>query len=162
MDNRVLFGIMVLIFNNCGVPCFMQGYTRTGVKRIVLGFLTVGVIGVINWVKGIFMGIDILTMSDEEYQSKKGTFIEGVPGVEELAAPAQVQTAVPTAVQTPAPAVVQTAVPTAVQTPAPAAVQTPTPATQQTAAPVKAFCGGCGNKISAGDVFCPYCGKKNG
>ena len=162
MDNRVLFGIMVLIFNNCGVPCFMQGYTRTGIKRIVLGCLTLGVIGVINWVKGIFMGIDILTMSDAEYQSKKGTFINGVPGVEELAAPAQVQTAIPTAVQTPEPAVVQTAVPTAVQTPAPAVVQTPTPATQQTAAPVKAFCGGCGNRLSASDIFCPFCGKKIG
>ena len=31
MDNRVLFGIMTLIFNSVGVPCFMAGKTKTGV-----------------------------------------------------------------------------------------------------------------------------------
>lgn len=79
MDNRVLFGIMCIIFNSVGVPCFMQGKAGTGVKRIILGIVTCGVIGIINTVKGIILGIQILNMSDEEYAEKKGTFDSGVP-----------------------------------------------------------------------------------
>lgn len=79
MDNRVLFGIMCIIFNSVGVPCFMQGKAGTGVKRIILGVVTCGVIGIINTVKGIILGIQILNMSDEEYAEKKGTFDSGIP-----------------------------------------------------------------------------------
>ena len=45
MDNRILFGIMTIIFNSVGVPCFMAGKTKTGVLRIVLAVVTCGVIG---------------------------------------------------------------------------------------------------------------------
>ncbi|MBR2447470.1 MAG: hypothetical protein IKK71_00905 [Clostridia bacterium] len=79
MDNKVLFGIMCIIFNSYGVPCFMQGQVRTGVMRIVLGVVSCGVIGIINVVKGIILGIQILKMSDEEYAAKKGTFTSGIP-----------------------------------------------------------------------------------
>jgi TM2 domain-containing membrane protein YozV len=79
MDNKVLFGIMCIIFNSYGVPCFMQGQVKTGVMRIVLGVVTCGVIGIINVVKGIILGIQILKMSDEEYAAKKGTFTSGIP-----------------------------------------------------------------------------------
>lgn len=82
MDNRILFGIMTLIFNCYGVPCFMQGKAGTGVKRIVFGILTCGVIALINAIKGIILGIQILKMSDEEYQQKKGTFDSGVPAAQ--------------------------------------------------------------------------------
>ena len=37
MDNKILFGIMCIVFNSYGVPCFMQGQVNTGVMRIVLG-----------------------------------------------------------------------------------------------------------------------------
>jgi hypothetical protein len=47
--------------------------------RIVLGVVTCGVIGIINVVKGIILGIQILKMSDEEYAAKKGTFTSGIP-----------------------------------------------------------------------------------
>ncbi len=79
MDNKVLFGIMCIIFNSYGVPCFMQGQVKTGVMRIVLGVGSCGVIGIINVVKGIILGIQILKMSDEEYAAKKGTFTSGIP-----------------------------------------------------------------------------------
>ncbi len=79
MDNKVLFGIMCIIFNSYGVPCFMQGQVKTGVMRIVLGVVTCGVIGIINVVKGIILGIQILKMTDEEYAAKKGTFTSGIP-----------------------------------------------------------------------------------
>lgn len=79
MDNRVLFGVMCILFNQIGVPCFMQGDTSKGIKRIVFGILTCGIIAVINVIKGIILGIEILKMTDEEYAAKKGTFDSGIP-----------------------------------------------------------------------------------
>jgi len=79
MNNRVLFGIMMIIFNSYGVPSFMQGQVKTGILRIVLACVTCGIIGIINFIKGIILGIQILNMSDEEYAQKKGTFDTGIP-----------------------------------------------------------------------------------
>ena len=79
MDNRILYGIMVLIFNCVGVPCFMRGEASVGVKRIIFGVISFGVIMVINEIKGIILGIKILTMSDEEFNEKKYTLDSGVP-----------------------------------------------------------------------------------
>ncbi len=79
MDNRILYGIMTIIFNSVGVPCFMQGKVKAGVLRIVLAVITFGVIGLINEIMGIIQGIQILCMSDEEYAEKKETLLKGVP-----------------------------------------------------------------------------------
>ena len=80
MDNKVLFGVMTIIFNSIGVPCFMQGKTKAGVLRIVLGIVTCGVISIINEIMGIIQGIKILCMSDEEYAAAdKATLLMGVP-----------------------------------------------------------------------------------
>lgn len=80
MDNRIVFGIMTLIFNSLGVPCFMAGKTKAGVLRIVLGCVTFGIIAFINEILGIIQGIKILTMSDEEYaEIDKETLFVGVP-----------------------------------------------------------------------------------
>ena len=69
----------MLFFHARGVPCFMQGQVKTGILRIVLGVVTCGVIGVINVIKGIILGIQVLNMSDEEYEAKKGTITSGIP-----------------------------------------------------------------------------------
>ena len=79
MDNRILFGILTLVLNSYGVPCFIQGDVAKGIKRIIFAVITCGVIGIINFIKGIFLGIQILQMSDEEYAEKKGTFDSGIP-----------------------------------------------------------------------------------
>ncbi len=79
MDNRVLFAIMCILFNGYGVPCFMQGDSSKGIKRIIFGIISCGVIAIINEIKGIILGIEILKMSDEEYAAKKGTFDSGIP-----------------------------------------------------------------------------------
>ena len=80
MDNKILFGIMTIIFNAIGVPCFMVGKTAAGVLRIVLSIITFGVIGVINEIFGIIQGIKILCMSDEEFAAAdKATLLAGVP-----------------------------------------------------------------------------------
>ena len=78
MNNKVLFGIMCIIFNSYGVPCFMQGNTKTGILRIVLNFLC-GIPGIINAVMGIILGIKILKMTDEEFEAAKGTLSAGIP-----------------------------------------------------------------------------------
>lgn len=79
MDNKTLFGIMMILFNSYGIPSFMQGQVKTGILRIVLAIVTCGIIGIINVIKGIILGIQILKMSDEEYAAKKGTFDTGIP-----------------------------------------------------------------------------------
>lgn len=80
MDNKILFGIMTIIFNSYGVPCFMQGKVKAGILRIVLACVTFGVIGVINTVFGIIQGIKILCMSDEEFAAADpASLLSGVP-----------------------------------------------------------------------------------
>lgn len=79
MDNRIVFGIMTIIFNSVGVPCFMAGKVKTGILRIVLGMVTFGVISLINEIMGIILGIKILCMSDEEFEANKETLFMGVP-----------------------------------------------------------------------------------
>lgn len=79
MDNKTLFGIMMILFNSYGIPSFMQGQVKTGILRIVLGVVTCGIVAIINMIKGIILGIQILKMSDEEYAAKKGTFDTGIP-----------------------------------------------------------------------------------
>ena len=79
MNNKIVFGIMCIIFNSYGVPCFMQGRIKTGVLRIVLAYVTCGIIGIINLIKGIILGIQVLNMSDEEFEEKKYTLASGIP-----------------------------------------------------------------------------------
>ena len=79
MDNKVLFGIMTIIFNCVGVPCFMQGNVKAGILRIVFGVISCGIIAIINVIKGIILGIKVLKMSDEEYAAQKADLASGIP-----------------------------------------------------------------------------------
>lgn len=80
MENKILFGIMTIIFNAIGVPCFMLGKTKAGIIRIVLYFVTFGIVGLINEIMGIIKGVQILCMSDAEYEAcDKTTLLMGVP-----------------------------------------------------------------------------------
>ncbi len=76
--DKTVFAILTLLFNAIGVPCFIQGYTKTGIIRIVLYVVTCGIIGLINAIMGIILAIDLFKMSDEEYQEKFGTFDKGI------------------------------------------------------------------------------------
>ncbi len=79
MDNRIAFGIICILLNGIGVPCFLQGNTNVGVKRIIFGVITCGIIMLINEIKGIFLGIEVLKMTDEEFAEKKNTLSSGIP-----------------------------------------------------------------------------------
>lgn len=89
MENRILFGVMTIIFNSIGVPCFMAGKVKMGVWRIILGVVTCGIISLINEIMGIIMGIKILCMSDEEFAAKKDEMFMGVPAVKAAAPEAE-------------------------------------------------------------------------
>ena len=80
MENKLVFGILTIALNGVGVPCFMQGQIKAGVLRIILAAVTFGVIGIINTVKGILLGIQILKMTDEEYEAARKEYItSGIP-----------------------------------------------------------------------------------
>lgn len=79
MNNRILFGVMTLIFNCYGIPCFMQGRTKTGILRIVLGIVTFGILAFVNEIFGIIEGIKILRMTDEEFEACKYELGKGIP-----------------------------------------------------------------------------------
>ena len=79
MNNRVLFGIMCILFNGIGVPCFMQGNKQVGIKRIIFCVITLGILGVVNSIMGIILGINVLKMTDEEFESVKDTLSKGIP-----------------------------------------------------------------------------------
>ena len=79
MENKILFGIMTIIFNSLGVPCFMAGKTKAGILRIVFGIISCGIIEIINVIMGIILGIKILCMSEEEFAEKKETLFSGIP-----------------------------------------------------------------------------------
>ena len=70
MKNKILFGIMTLVFNCYGVPQFMAGEVGKGIGNIAISLFTCGVGCVILEVIGIINGIKILCMSQEEYNEK--------------------------------------------------------------------------------------------
>ena len=78
--NKIVFGILTILFNSIGVPCFMVGNVKAGILRIVLGVVTCGIIGVINEILGIIQGIKILVMSAEDFEAAdKVTLLSGIP-----------------------------------------------------------------------------------
>lgn len=79
--NKTTFGILTILFNSYGVPCFIQGNVKAGILRIVLGIVTCGIIGVINTIKGIILGIQVLKMTEEEFKAKLGTIDSGIPAM---------------------------------------------------------------------------------
>ncbi len=82
MGNKVLFGIMNILFNAYGVPDFMQGNTKAGILKIVLSVVTCGIMAIVFEIKGIIQGIKILKMSEEEYAN---TYINKVEVTEPAA-----------------------------------------------------------------------------
>ena len=79
--NKIVFGIMSILFNAVGVPSFRTGNKSRGIKSIIFGIITLGVIAIINEIMGIIAGIKILTMSDEAFAAAdKATLIKAIPG----------------------------------------------------------------------------------
>ena len=82
MDHKVAVGILTMLLNPIGVPCFMQGKTAVGIIRILLNLIPFAgaVFFIINFIFGLVMGIKILGMSDDAFlASDKKAFLVGVP-----------------------------------------------------------------------------------
>lgn len=78
--NKVAFGILTILFNSFGVPCFIAGNVKAGILRIVFAIITCSVIGAINGIMGIIKGIKILCMSNEAFEAAdKATLLSGIP-----------------------------------------------------------------------------------
>lgn len=78
--NKIVFGILTILFNSLGVPCFIAGNVKAGILRIVLGVVTCGILSCVNGIMGIIKGIQILVMSDEAYEAAdKATLLSGIP-----------------------------------------------------------------------------------
>ena len=77
--NKTTFGILTILFNSVGVPCFVQGQTKAGIIRIVLSCVTFGIMATINGIMGIIQGIKVLQMTEEEFQAQLGTIDMGIP-----------------------------------------------------------------------------------
>ncbi len=86
MENKILFGIMTIIFNCYGVPDFMQRNIGKGIGKIAISLFTCGVGAIILEIMGIVEGIKILKMSDEDYRGKYLTKVEAAPAEAETAA----------------------------------------------------------------------------
>lgn len=85
MENKVVFGVLTILFNDIGVPSFIVKDTKRGVKTIIFAIITLGIIGFINFIKGIIGGINILKMTDEEFAAAdKATLIDAIPGDKSL------------------------------------------------------------------------------
>ena len=73
--NKVVFGILTILFNTIGVPSFIAGNVKAGILTIVLNICFV--LSIINWIMGIINGIKIITMADEDYEAAdKATLVK--------------------------------------------------------------------------------------
>ena len=72
IDNKMLFAV-ACFFNGYGVPSFLKGDVKKGIKTLVLGLVTLGILFIVNTIKGLMVAIEVIKMTDEEYAAKKGT-----------------------------------------------------------------------------------------
>ena len=83
MDNKIVFGVLTIMFNQLGVPSFLVKDTKRGIKTIIFNILVIPTI--INFIKGIIGGINILKMTDEDFAAAdKATLIDAIPGDKSL------------------------------------------------------------------------------
>lgn len=77
--NKTTYGVLVLLLNGYGMASFLNGNTNKGIFTIVSSFITLGILGFVNAIKGILMGIKILQMTDEEFETAdKATFEDSI------------------------------------------------------------------------------------
>ena len=85
MDNKIVFGVLTILFNQFGVPSFLVKDAKRGIKSIIFAIITLGIIGIINFIKGIIGGINILKMTDEEFAAAdKASLVNALPGDKSL------------------------------------------------------------------------------
>ena len=76
MKDRTTYAILVLLFNQIGISSFINGNTKNGIFTILSGFITLGIVSIINAIKGIILAIKIFQMTDEEYAAADKATLE--------------------------------------------------------------------------------------
>ncbi len=84
MDNKYVNAILWALTNSLGVPSFLQGRKKTGIVRLVVSLVTLGIGSLINGVMGIILAIKIIGMSDEEFADVRMTIDMGLPSAQML------------------------------------------------------------------------------
>ncbi len=70
--SKTVFGVLAILFNWAGVPCFIQGKVGKGILHIILSCVTCGVAWLIYFIKGIILGVKVFKMTDEEFAAQLG------------------------------------------------------------------------------------------
>ncbi|AEE18963.1 TM2 domain-containing protein [Dokdonia sp. Hel_I_63] len=65
VSNKVLIGIMGIIFGYLGIHKFMLGYTKEGLIQLGATIVTCGAAGIVGFIEGIIY----LTKSDEDFHT---------------------------------------------------------------------------------------------
>ena len=76
--NKTTYAILVILFNQIGITSFLNGNVKKGILTIVSGIITCEVVFIINFIKGILLGINILKMTDEEFAAADKASLESV------------------------------------------------------------------------------------
>ena len=74
--NKLTYAILVFLFNSYGITSFLNGNAKKGVFTILSAFVTLGIVGLINSIKGIILAIKILQMSEEDYAAADKASLE--------------------------------------------------------------------------------------
>ncbi len=75
---KTTYAILTLFFNSYGITSFLNGNTKKGILTIVSAIITVGVVGIINAIKGIILAVKIFKMTDEEYEANKASLEDAI------------------------------------------------------------------------------------
>jgi ribosomal protein L7/L12 len=79
MGNKFVFAILSIFTNHLGIPAFLQGKKKTGLVRLILTFVTLGICGFINFILGLIQGIQVIMMSNEDFEEQKYVLDKGIP-----------------------------------------------------------------------------------
>ena len=80
MDNKLVFALIMFFFNSLGIPCFLLGKTKAGALQLILGFVTFGIIAMVNSILGIIAAIKVFCMTDAEFAAaNKESLLLGFP-----------------------------------------------------------------------------------
>ena len=79
MENKTVFALLTFFFNQIGIPYFVVGNSKKGIFAIITCFITLGILGIVNAIKGIILAIKIFKMSDEEFAAaNKAELTDGI------------------------------------------------------------------------------------
>ena len=76
--DKTKYGILTLMFNAYGATSFMNGNKKKGINTILSAVVTLGVVGLINAIKGIMLAIKVFKMTEEEFTANMATLEDAI------------------------------------------------------------------------------------